>query len=229
MTKTRATPSSGGRHGSVERDRRKWEFWSRLAWVWELNARDTEPYRRQAVAALDLEPGDSVLDVGCGPGTNFDLLREAVGPAGRVVGLDFSPGMLAAAGERVREHGWGNVDLVLADATRPVIGPAAFDGALATTAVSATPDVEAVVEHVHAALRPGARFGVQELRLVQSGPARVLNPLVSWFYRAFGNWNAEEDVLDALAATFDDVTVLDTFALGTQYAAVASRRPLDES
>src|SRR5262245_54883533 len=43
-------------------------------------------YRRRAVAALRLQPGQRVLDVGCGTGLNFRLLSEGVGPSGLVVG-----------------------------------------------------------------------------------------------------------------------------------------------
>lgn len=205
----------------LERSRRRWDFWSAH---WSFVEHDTVEIRREAVERLGLEPGDAALDVGCGPGVNFGMLHDAVGPGGRVVGLDLSPKMLERARTRVFERGWRNVDLVQADATRPAFRPERFDGAVATTAVSATPDVPATVRRVHDALRPGARFGVYDIRLVPSGPARLLNPLVRGFYRAFGNWNAEEDVLAALRATFDRVEVVRTDALGTNYVAVAEKR-----
>ncbi|MFC4551185.1 class I SAM-dependent methyltransferase [Halorussus sp. GCM10023401] len=161
--------------------------------------------------------------MGCGPGTNFELLREAVGPEGCVLGVDYSAGMVARANERIEAHGWKNVEIVRADATRLALDADRFDGALATTAVSATPDVRAVVENVHDALEPDARFAVYEIRLVPSGPGRVLNPLVRRFYRVVGNWNSEEDVLERLRDSFEDVTVVETFALGTNYVAVARK------
>lgn len=54
-------------------------------------------YRRRAVAALALRPGATVVDLGCGTGRNFPLLRAAVGPQGRVVGVDLTDAMLRAA------------------------------------------------------------------------------------------------------------------------------------
>ena len=207
----------------LERSRERWDFWSSY---WGFVERDTVEVRRETVDQLGLEPGDTVLDLGCGPGVNFEMLAEAVGPEGRVLGVDLSPGMLERARERVEERGWRNVDLVRADATRPVVGPERLDGAVATTAVSATPDVRSTVGNVYDALRPGGQFALYEIRLVPSGVARALNPLVRAFYRRFGNWNAEEDVLRELRSTFDRTEVVRTFALGTNYVVVAEKRPL---
>ena len=217
------TASSSEHQNRLERSRRRWDFWSSRETLWDFYERDTLEHRKEAVSRLGLEQGDAVLDVGCGPGTNFELLRETVGPAGHVLGIDYSPGMIRRADERIEAHDWTNVETVRADATRLSLDPERFDGALATTSVSATPDVRAVVENVYDALRPGARFAVYEIRLVPSGPGRILNPLIRRFYRAFGNWNSEEDVLERLGDSFDDVTVVETFALGTNYVAVASK------
>ena len=207
----------------LERSRERWDFWSSY---WGFVERDTVEVRRETVDQLGLEPGDTVLDLGCGPGVNFEMLAEAVGPEGRVLAVDLSPGMLERARKRVEERGWRNVDLVRADATRPVIGAERLDGAVATTAVSATPDVRSTVGNVYDALRPGTRFALYEIRLVPSGVSRVLNPLVRAFYRRFGNWNAEEGVLGELRSAFDRTEVVRTFALGTNYVVVAEKRPL---
>jgi len=71
-----------------------------------------ERYRRQIVEELPLKPGDVVLDVGCGTGLCFPMVRDRIGPTGRIVGVDAAPDMLAVAAERVAEAGWDNVDLV---------------------------------------------------------------------------------------------------------------------
>lgn len=211
----------GGRSGAAQHPG-KWDFWGSRRWLWDLYERDTVPIRELAVSELDLEPDDAVLDVGCGPGTNVEFLRNAVGPDGSVVALDYSETMVRRTRERVASRGWTNVEVVRADATRSPIAADRFDAALATTSVSATPDVRATVEGVRDALAPGAPFAVYDLRTVPAGPARALNPIVRRLYRAIGDWNAGEDVLDRLERTFGDVTVVETYALGTNYVAVAS-------
>ena len=204
----------------LERSRRVWDRWSDR---YGTSERDFAPLLDDAVARLGLEPGDAVLEIGCGPGTNFERLRRLVGADGAIVAVDYSPKMVERARERSAERGWENVEVVRADASRVDLDSARFDGALASLSMSVVPDATAAARRVHAALEPGARFVVFDLRLVPSGPFRVVNPLLSLFYRWFANWNPNGDVLDALRTVFGDVTVEETYAAGACYRAVATR------
>ena len=71
----------------------------------------TWPIRERAIAALNLQPGQAVLDVGCGTGLSLALLSAAVGKQGRIYGFDQSPDMLAQARQRTDAAGWRNVEL----------------------------------------------------------------------------------------------------------------------
>ena len=210
-------------HTQLERSQRIWDFWSSRDWFWELVERDITSLRADAVSHLGLDRGDSVLDVGCGPGTNFSLLRETVGPDGLVLGIDYSPKMVQKAQQKIDIHGWEDVKIIHADATRVSLEQERFDGAIATSTVSVMPNIQAVLDTVYETLRPDTRFVLYDVRLVPTGPARIFNPLLSRSYRFFGNWNAEEDVLDELRLVFDEITVVRTFALGTNYVVVANK------
>lgn len=72
--------------------------------------------RRRLLEMLALPPGATMVDVGCGTGLNFASTLAAIGPAGRIIGIDASSGMLAAARRRVQVAGWDNVTLVAGDA-----------------------------------------------------------------------------------------------------------------
>ena len=163
-------------------------------------------FRRRGVEALALEPGERVLELGCGPGTNFDALRERVGSEGTVVGLDYSAGMAASARETVRDAGWENVHVVHADAaTLPVSEP--FDGVYAAMSLSAMPDPVAVFDATRSVLVPDGRVAVLDARPFQSLPWRVLNPLIVPLFRASTNWVSETDVTAALDAAFPTASV----------------------
>lgn len=204
----------------VDRSERVWDFWARF---YEFNDRDTEPIRREAIETLDLEGGETVVDLGCGPGSNFAMLREAVGPEGRVLGVDVAPKMVRKAGRRIAENDWTNVDAIEADATQYPLADEGVDHAVATLALSAMPDVRGIVEAIYDALPPGGRLAVYDTRLVPEGPARALNPVIGLFYRYGANWNDEEDVLETLEAVFDAVEVMATHAAGTQYVVRAEK------
>ncbi|WP_418280157.1 class I SAM-dependent methyltransferase [Halorubrum sp. DTA98] len=200
----------------LERSRRTWDRWS--DW-YAMSERDFEPMREDAIDRLDLDPGDRVLDVGCGPGVNLERLRADVGPTGQVVAVDYSPEMVAKARERVDRHGWENVEVVCADATR-FDADEGFDAAIASLSLSVMPDVRRTVANVHGLLTPGAPFVVFDVRPFPEGPARVLNPLVRLCLQWYANWNPDDDVLETLRLVFAECRVLETYTAGTTYTAL---------
>jgi ubiquinone/menaquinone biosynthesis C-methylase UbiE len=69
-------------------------------------------WQRMAVDRLELQPGETVIDVGCGTGLTFPLLEAAVGETGKIVGIELSPEMVSQARERVAAQGWENVSVI---------------------------------------------------------------------------------------------------------------------
>ena len=150
-------------------------FYGRLARIYDLVATYTPGIpglRRRAVAALDLEPGDTVVEMGCGTGANLPYLRERVGETGRVVGIDLTPGMLARARRRVDRNGWQNVHLARADADDPPVTQA--DAVLATFVVGMLADPTAAIER-WGTLAPGGRIALVDATRSGWLPARPLN------------------------------------------------------
>ena len=92
--------------------------------------RFSERIRSYAIHRLDLKPGESVLDLGCGTGLSFELLEESIGPGGRIIGVDLSGEMLEVARNRVERNGWTNVTLIEGDALNINL-PGPLDGVLA--------------------------------------------------------------------------------------------------
>jgi len=89
-----------------------------------------EPIRTRAIACLNLQPGDTVLDLGCGTGLSFEALIAQVGPRGHIVAVEQSADMAAVAHERIAQHGWGNTTLVQSSVEDMPTLPQAADAAL---------------------------------------------------------------------------------------------------
>jgi len=141
-------------------------------------------YRRRTVAGLALRPGDTAVDLACGTGLNFPLLQEAVGPEGRIVGVDMTDAMLEQARARVRNEGWKNVDLVQADLAEYAFPPGA-GGILSTLAITLVPEFDAVIRRGAAALRPGGRLAVFDMKLPEGWPGWLVR-FAAWVNRPFG-------------------------------------------
>jgi ubiquinone/menaquinone biosynthesis C-methylase UbiE len=125
--------------------------------------------RLRAVHALGLRAGDTVVDIACGTGLNFPLVEEAIGPGGRIVGVDLTDAMLGRARNRIEANGWSNVSLVQADAAEFGF-PAEVDAILSTYALTQVPECGQVIAHGAASLSGGGRWVVLDLKIPDATP-----------------------------------------------------------
>lgn len=106
-------------------------------------------------------PGEAVLDVACGPGVVSTAAARAVGPAGRVLGIDLSEAMVQAARQRARDLGCRQAHFARMDAEwleLPDAGPdAGFDLALCSLGLMYVPNPDAALRELRRVLRPGGR------------------------------------------------------------------------
>jgi len=180
-----------------------------------------QTYRIRAVRALGLRPGDSVADIACGTGQNFPLIQDAIGPEGRIVGVDLTDAMLAQAQQRIDANRWNNVSLVQADAAEFDF-PAEVDAILSTYALTQVPESAAVIANGAAALSAGGRCVVLDLKLPDAAPRWVARPFASideWFARR--PWEA---IHAAMQEELVDLSWAELF-LGTAFLAVGKRGP----
>lgn len=131
--------------------------------------------RVRAIDQLGLQAGDCVLDIGCGTGLNFPHLRQRIGPAGHIVGVDASDSMLAQARRKFQPG--DNVTLVHGDAGQldDLVAPWTFDAAIATYALSIIPDWHSAWAGARRHTRVGGRIAVVDLELPK-GFGRLLAP-----------------------------------------------------
>jgi SAM-dependent methyltransferase len=116
------------------------------------------PFGQAMFEAVRLQPGEGVLDVGCGYATTTIEAAERVSPSGRVVGVDISGSMLAVAGQRLAAARVDNIRLLEADAQVYAFEPASFDAMISRFGTMFFEDPEAAFGNLARALRPGGRL-----------------------------------------------------------------------
>jgi len=117
---------------------------------------DVTRRRRKAFDALHLSEGDTVVDIGCGNGLLTEEIARAIGPTGRVVGVDPSEDMRALASARSAAFATVQIEDGLADALPLQDGEA--DKAVAVQVLEYLSDIPSAVREAHRVLRSGGRF-----------------------------------------------------------------------
>jgi SAM-dependent methyltransferase len=120
--------------------------------------RQAEELAADSAALLDrvgLRPGQSAIDLGCGPRGILDLLAERVSPAGRVVGLDADPAHTAMAAGFAAARGLSGVEIITGDARSSGLPPGSFDLVHARTLLVNLPEAAEAVAEMTRLARPG--------------------------------------------------------------------------
>jgi len=116
--------------------------------------RDVAAQREDTLSRLALKPGEHVLDIGSGPGFLCESIAEAVGPTGRVRGVDISPDFVRRAGARNRHDQLG---YAVGDATALDEPDAAYDVVVSTQVAEYVPDIDAFCLEFRRVMKPGGR------------------------------------------------------------------------
>lgn len=111
---------------------------------------------------LGLRSGQTAIDLGCGPRGILDLLAEAVGPDGRVVGLDADPAHVAVARQYASNRGFANVEVLAGDARQTGLPAESFDLVHTRTLLVTIPEPAEVVAEMVRLARPGGLVASQE-------------------------------------------------------------------
>lgn len=178
-------------------------------------------WRRAAVAASEVVPGGSVVDVACGTGRLAAALAERVGPFGRVVGVDLSPGMVARANVDYRDL--VQLEFRVGNALALPFGDGEFDAATIAFGMRNLSDFAAGFSELARVVRPGGRVVCLELTLPRPriwgrlfhGTFRRLAPAAGALFGVGSTYRYLPTSLDGfpnadrLAATMRSVGLLD--------------------
>lgn len=109
------------------------------------------------------EEGETVLDLGCGAGTDLLVAAQMVGPTGRAIGIDMTTSMLERAGDSAREMGLDNVELHEGLIEALPLEDASVDLVISNGVIDLVPDKDAAFDEIDRVLRPGGRLQLADV------------------------------------------------------------------
>jgi arsenite methyltransferase len=158
-----------------------------------------------------LNPGETVLDLGSGGGIDVLLTARRVGPSGKAYGLDMTDEMLALANENKRKAGAENVEFLRGDIENIPLPDAAVDVIISNCVINLSVDKPRVLREAFRVLRPGGRFAVSDV--IRRGDDFEMT-VESWTECIAGALH-EDDYKRFLAeAGFTDISIETTRVLG---------------
>ena len=119
-------------------------------------------YTRPVLDRLGIQPGETVLEVGPGPGAFTVDAARRTGPGGKVLAVDIQPKMIAKLERRLREAGVTNVETRVASAYDLPVEDGTVDRAFLVTVLPEIPDPVRALREIRRVLRPGGRLSVTE-------------------------------------------------------------------
>jgi|SRR5690349_3072520 len=131
-------------------------------------------------ALRDLQPGERVVDVGCGAGFDTVLAADQVGPNGQVIGVDMTPEMLAKARRNVDELGLHHVEIREGLAEHLPVADGWADVVIANGVINLCVDKATVFAEIHRVLRPGGRLQFADIANGNPVPAAAMRDVDLW-------------------------------------------------
>jgi len=164
------------------------------------------------VAMASLREGETVIDLGSGPGLDCFLAAGRVGKSGRVIGVDMTPEMLERARENARRGGYDNVEFRLGEIENLSVPDGIADVIISNCVINLSPDKPRVFREAFRALRPGGRLMVSDIVLEGELPAAVRESAAA-YVGCISGAIGREDYLDAVRqAGFVEVEVVEESA-----------------
>ena len=163
-------------------------------------------------AMSSLQPGEVVLDLGCGAGLDLLLAARKVGPTGKAIGIDMTTDMIDRARANAEQAGLNNVEIHLAEIESLPLDDSSVDCVISNCVLNLVPDKSVAFAEIFRVLKPGGRLAASDLALKQALPSDMAADIdgcfgAKWGAISIGQYN------DALqAAGFGAVEIVDTAA-----------------
>lgn len=196
-----ASPSCAAGHGLYSQEE--------LFWVPE-TAMNLSRGCGNPTGFADLQPGETVVDFGCGAGIDIVLAAHKVGSSGKVVGVDFAPHMIERAKQTVAEADLTETtEFVLADLERVTLPDGFADVVISNCVINLCPDKEAVYREVFRVLKSGGRLAISDIVYTGEIDPQVRERFQSTWAGCVGGTIEEDQYFQILQDTgFTDMEVM---------------------
>ena len=158
-------------------------------------------------ALAQLEPGQTVLDLGSGGGIDVLLSARRVGPTGKAYGLDITDEMLALARENQRKAGATNVEFLKGTIEHIPLPDASVDVIISNCVINLSSDKDAVLREAFRVLKPGGRLAVSDVVVRGEVPADIRRSVELWVGCVAGALQDREYEQKLSAAGFDAIEI----------------------
>ncbi|MBK9132849.1 MAG: arsenite methyltransferase [Betaproteobacteria bacterium] len=169
-------------------------------------------------ALAELNPGETVLDLGAGGGIDVLLSARRVGPAGMAFGLDMTDQMLALAEENKRKSGLANVHFLKGEIEHIPLPAASVDVIISNCVINLSGDKDQVLREAFRVLKPGGRFAVSDVVRRGDVPEPIRRSMEMWIGCVAGALRDTEYVDKLAAAGFEDAGIEVTRVYGAEDA-----------
>jgi ubiquinone/menaquinone biosynthesis C-methylase UbiE len=171
-----------------------------------------------ATALAELEPGETVLDLGSGGGLDVLLSARRVGPSGKAYGLDMTEEMLALAEENKRKSGLTNVEFLRGEIEHIPLPDQSVDVIISNCVINLSGDKDRVLREAFRVLKPGGRFAVSDVVVRGHVLAQIKKSLELWVGCVAGALSEDDYVAKLAKAGFEGIDLEATRVYGFEDA-----------
>lgn len=159
----------------------------------------------QAIAAL--QPGETVLDLGCGAGFDCFLAARQVGDGGRVIGVDMTPDMLAKARANAAGGGYANTEFRLGEIEHLPVADATVDVIISNCVINLSPDKRQAFRDAFRVLKPGGRLAISDIVTTAALPEEARRDLALYTGCIAGAATVDEIEQMLATAGFENIRI----------------------
>jgi len=170
--------------------------------------------RKKAINKLDLKPGQKVLDVACGSGSNFKHIEQQIGKKGHILAIDYTENMIKKAKKHAKKNHWHNIEFLQKDLAKADLPCDHFDGIISTIGFCSIPDHKNALKNTLWSLKKRGKLVMLEGKPFNLKPLNLLMPLIRWNK----SWDKDKPLIEDTKELFPNKPItIEEYKLGSNF------------